>query len=607
MEYSDFRILAAVGKEEQLSSLLSFACALAKAHDGAVVVLCVTPDGARPKWLQVPGQYSDVAVRVVVRAGESASKVILAAAHDLNPNLLLMGWRGSPGSSRYLLGSTLDPVTRYAPCDVAVVRLGEPGEIRKVLVPMSSGPNAPLAMELALRLPGARVTALNVARESLGLAGEEAGRAQLGVVLQPWVGDERVRAKVVRSPGIVEGILEEAASGYDVVLIGATNQSYIDRQLFGNVPQAVAAEAPVTTVVVRRHAGPVKMMFRRAEQQLSRVQDSLTVAQHAEVYRALREGARATPDFYVLMGLASAVATLGLLLNSPAVVIGAMVIAPLMSSILGISLGVVHGDLRLLWYSAKTTMLGAGLSILVGTAVSVVAPVSKLTSEVMARAQPTLLDLGVAVFAGIVGAYAHCRRDALSALSGVAIAVALAPPLAAAGIGITMLDGSIAGGALLLFLTNLIAIVASGSSIFLLFGFRPDPGERFKMFSRSALGVVAVLAAVSIVLTVLTVDLVRSKSLERQVLEALTAEMGAVEGIELDSWQMEDSRQGTLRLRVQVQAAGKLSERDILELQERIIARLGRPVELSLSAVPVTRFYSPALVTPVPREAVEGE
>jgi hypothetical protein len=62
-----------------------------------------------------------------------------------------------------------------------------------------------------------------------------------------------------------------------------------------------------------------------------------------------------------------------------------------------------------------------------------------------------------------------------------------------------------------------------------------------------------------------------------------------------------------LRLRVRVQAAGKLSERDILELQERIIARLGRPVELSLSAVPVTRFYSPALVTPVPREAVEGE
>ena len=160
---------------------------------------------------------------------------------------------------------------------------------------------------------------------------------------------------------------------------------------------------------------------------------------------------------------------------------------------------------------------------------------------------------------------------------------------------------------MLLFGTNLVAIVASGSSVFLLFGFRPDPGERFRMFSRSALGVAAMLVAVSIALTVLTVDLVRLTSLERQVLEALTAEMGAIEGLDLGSWQMADGRQGALQLRVQVQAAREISERDALELQERVAARLGRPVELALSVVPVTHLRPPAPVTPAPGETTERD
>ena len=115
-------------------------------------------------------------VRTVVRVGTNVAKVILEASRALRPNLLLMGWRGSPGQRSYLLGSTLDPVTRYAPCDIAVVRIGDLNGVHRALVPMSGGPNAPLALDLALSLAeDARVTVLYVIQESLGPMVEAAG------------------------------------------------------------------------------------------------------------------------------------------------------------------------------------------------------------------------------------------------------------------------------------------------------------------------------------------------------------------------------------------------------------------------------------------------
>ena len=590
MGFSDYRILVAVGEETQLSPLLAFACALAQAERGAVTLLCVTPDGERPQWLRAPEQHRDVAIRVMTRAGEHVDAVIFGAARELRPDLILMGWRGTLGPQRYLLGSTLDPVTRYAPCDVAVMRTGNVETIRRVLVPMSSGPNAPLAMELALRLPDVQVTALNVARESLGPTGEAVGHAQLRNVLRPWAGNERVSAKVVGAAGITEGILTEASSGYDVVLIGASKASYVDRKLFGNVPQGVATDAPVPTVVVQRHVGVVGTLFHRMAWQVSQIEDSLTTAEHAETYQKVRNGARARPDFFVLITLAAAVATLGLLMNSPAVIIGAMMIAPFMSSILGISLGVVHGDIRLSWDAARTLLWGTCLAVLVGALLSLAVPSRALTDEILGRTQPTLLDLGVALAAGAVAAYAQCRRGALDALSGVAIAVALAPPLATGGICIAMLNGQAAIGAFLLFLTNLSAIIAASSAVFLLFGFRPDPGSRFRVFSRSMAGVIVLLIVVGTVLTILTVHSVRATRFDHGVRGALVTETSRLDGIVLDTWQVVENDGSALRLEVQIQADREVSRQQGLELQEQISEHLQRPVELTLFVVPMKRL-----------------
>ena len=114
-------VVAAIGEPAQQLTLTQLACAIAREH-GSVTLLCVTPDGNRPEWMREPDGCEGVEVRVETRAGEDTGRAILQAVEDLDPHLLLLGWSGEEGSRRYLLGSTLDPVIRYAPCDVVVVR-----------------------------------------------------------------------------------------------------------------------------------------------------------------------------------------------------------------------------------------------------------------------------------------------------------------------------------------------------------------------------------------------------------------------------------------------------------------------------------------------------
>jgi uncharacterized membrane protein len=167
-----------------------------------------------------------------------------------------------------------------------------------------------------------------------------------------------------------------------------------------------------------------------------------------------------------------------------------------------------------------------------------------------------------------------------------------------------MLDGPIAVGALLTFLTNLSAIVASGSVLFLLFGFRPDPGKPFRVFGRSMIGVIALLVVVSATLTILTVGSIRSAALTTTVEEALTTEMQQIEGIELSTWTIRSERGPTLHLQVRVQAAREMPQQEVLGLQERITGRLQRPVALTLSVIPVTHYEplsTPVLAGPTPK------
>jgi uncharacterized hydrophobic protein (TIGR00271 family) len=323
------------------------------------------------------------------------------------------------------------------------------------------------------------------------------------------------------------------------------------------------------------------------------------------VYKAIRDGARPNVDFFIMIGLSAAIATVGLLQNSAAVIIGAMLVAPLMAAIFGLSLGVVRGDLRLMRRAASATLRGVLLAVIVSALLSFLIPADSATNEVMTRTQPSLLDLGIALASGAAGAYALSRKEVSAALPGVAIAAALVPPLAVIGIGLAARRGDIAGGASLLFLTNLVCIVAAGGLVFLWLGFRPHPGveTRTRVFRRGVIGTVLLLIAVTVPLGVLTADSLRETRLNRTVREVLRHEIAAMQGVDWeDEWQMEELEDETLQLDVTVRSRRTVSHREVVELQERVAGQLQRPVSLRLDVISSTRLdpFVPPTPTPTP-------
>ena len=210
-----------------------------------------------------------------------------------------------------------------------------------------------------------------------------------------------------------------------------------------------------------------------------------------DLYQLLRDNATPSAIFLTLMALSTLLASIGLFASSGPVIIGAMILAPLMGPIISLSMALTRQDPSLLTASAKTLSIGILVSLSFSSFASFVIPMEIITPEIAARLSPSLLDLGVAVISGIAGAYAHARVDAAKSLAGVAIAVALVPPLSVAGIGIGWVDSHVAWGALLLFLTNLAGIVFAGALTFLVLGYAP--------FTRAKKGLLIAFVGVALV------------------------------------------------------------------------------------------------------------
>lgn len=211
--------------------------------------------------------------------------------------------------------------------------------------------------------------------------------------------------------------------------------------------------------------------------------------------------------FYLMLGLATVIATFGLLSNSAPAIIGAMIIAPLMAPIISASYGIVTSDWGLFSRSTVTTVTGVVMVIALAYLGTQVLGLRVAGPEILNRTVPTLLDLGIAMASGAAAAFAYSRRSIMSSIAGVAIAVALVPPLAVTGVGLAQgLAASadvgsslprlglgqggykIAAGSFLLFLTNLSGIVVLAGVVFVSQGY----GSRVK--GVLAIGVVAVLS-----------------------------------------------------------------------------------------------------------------
>jgi uncharacterized hydrophobic protein (TIGR00271 family) len=209
-----------------------------------------------------------------------------------------------------------------------------------------------------------------------------------------------------------------------------------------------------------------------------------------DLFIQLRDDAKVSSVYIVLMLLSTVLATLGLFANSVAVVIGAMLLAPLMSPIISFSMGLLRGDTGLLNSSFIKMILGILLALIASFLLTLLIPQVNLSNEIEARIHPNLIDLGVAIISGIAAAYTKSRKELMSGLAGVAIAVALVPPLATAGIGLGRGELMVFNGASLLFITNLIGITIAAILTFQFLGYSNTVKNRKGMWSIIAILIV---------------------------------------------------------------------------------------------------------------------
>lgn len=177
--------------------------------------------------------------------------------------------------------------------------------------------------------------------------------------------------------------------------------------------------------------------------------------------------------YWMVLLLAAGIASLGLSLDSAAVVIGAMLVAPILAPVIGLALALAVGDSRLAVRTAILLVASTIGVIAVAALLTVALPFHTLTAQISARTRPTMLDLAIAIFSGLVGAVVTVARGSRlsAAVPGVAVSVALVPPLAVAGYGIgTGWNWAIVSGSLLLYAANLAGIVISAMAIFLIVG-----------------------------------------------------------------------------------------------------------------------------------------
>ena len=240
-----------------------------------------------------------------------------------------------------------------------------------------------------------------------------------------------------------------------------------------------------------------------------------------ELFVGLRQSAKLSGVFITLMILSTLLATTGLFQNSAPVIIGAMILAPLMAPIISFSMGVVRGEQQLIQESATTLFFGILTALAVSCLYTYMMPLNLLTDEMQGRLHPNVLDLMVAILSGIAGAYAHAKTEVAKSLAGVAIAVALIPPLSVAGIGIGWWETEIVVGSFLLFLTNLSGISLAAALTFLLLGYAP--------IKRATKGLVLssiFLAVISIPLVVSFNQLIEQNRIYKQLksLQSLTVD-----------------------------------------------------------------------------------
>jgi uncharacterized hydrophobic protein (TIGR00271 family) len=304
-----------------------------------------------------------------------------------------------------------------------------------------------------------------------------------------------------------------------------------------------------------------------------------TTDEFKDLFTLLKKNAQTSSSYMVLMALSTLIATFGLFGNSAPVVIGAMILAPLMGPIISLAMGALRQDEILVKTSLITIFWGIVIGLFFAVLITWITPLKSMNSEILARIRPNLLDLGIAVVSGIAGAYAHSKEEIAKTLAGVAISVALVPPLAVAGIGLGWGDWNVFWGAALLLGTNLAGIVVAAVITFLILGFSP-----FHIAKKGLIISTGIFVLIAAPLILSFAEMVR----ENRVIQQLSGKEiphGLLREVKVLSL-------SPLRLSLTILSDNELHEQDFWMIKEEIEEKLHQSAEIELTLGVVVKSQS---------------
>lgn len=303
--------------------------------------------------------------------------------------------------------------------------------------------------------------------------------------------------------------------------------------------------------------------------------------EHTQVIDQVTADGRLSYSYAFMVTAAAAIATIGLLLNSPAVIVGAMLISPLMGPITLSGISVAMASPRRGAIGATSLLVGIVLALAVSIAIVQLSPLHNATPEILARTRPNLFDLLVAIFAGLAGAYAVVRGRG-GAIVGVAIATALMPPLSVVGFGIATRSWHIAEGAGLMFVTNMFAIALAVAFVSTWYGFGRRELRQRLVWQTALAAVILIPLAIPLVNTLRTIaDEAAVTSQARDVLQSLLAQRKETRLLQFDVGFPE---QRPLQVTAVV-FASKADSALPADAERALQTAMHRPVELDLQQV----------------------
>lgn len=580
-------ILVPIANPKTAPALIELGLSLVHPDEGRVLPLIVMvgdpTDEAESieKLKPVCEKFTDVGhkVELVTRVANSVIRGILDCASEEGADLLILGvhWQGH---GEFTLGVIAENVAAAAHCDVLIYRPGTTIQFKHIIVPTDGSPESKVANEIGLLM--SNFYRVDVEALYISDGAHDSYWMGLGRILQAVdeiPGHERIKHNIVSAQSPVAGVLARADAD-DLLVIGESQRNSLERWLYGDFSRALLNRSKSSVVLVARD---VKNdgWFGQLQQSLGRFSLRLTPVEEDEIAWQAQGMANLTVDYIVLIIISAALASLGLIVNSTAVIIGAMLVAPLMSPLIGLAVGLATVRLNMIRRGLVTLVIGVLLALLVALVIGAIVPIPFPTTEMLARGNPSPADVAVALASGVIGAYATARKDIPSALAGVAIAAALMPPLVTLGLDFPN-GGSFGIGARagLLFLTNIIGITLAAWGIFLWLGLRPS--GKFNAIQRWGMLVATVLLAA---LTINVLFNVSTRANDRLLIqERISERFAEAELVSTDVVSV-----SPIRVIATLRTPRYISHHAVSDLEESLNEELGRSVEIEIVTLRVVR------------------